>query len=114
VIPTRVRRYLFTHYAPKILLNPIFEDLRKPKAPNRAHVLQGDRHIQTQATSPTLKLSAIQLIVDVGYYVSAARTAIISRVFLHLIKITLDNPLVPRIRRVRSTTRLELTFDKDL
>jgi hypothetical protein len=35
-------------------------------------------------------------------------------VFLHLIKITLDNPLVPRIRRVRSTTRLELTFDKDL
>jgi hypothetical protein len=35
VIPTRVRRYLFTHYAPEILLNPVFEDLRKPKAPNR-------------------------------------------------------------------------------
>jgi hypothetical protein len=34
VIPTRVRRYLFTHYTPEILLNPIFEDLRKPKAPN--------------------------------------------------------------------------------
>jgi hypothetical protein len=35
VIPTQVRRYLFTHYAPEILLNPVFEDLRKPKAPNR-------------------------------------------------------------------------------
>jgi hypothetical protein len=38
VIPTRVRRYLFTHYAPEILLNPVFEDLRKPKAPNNRHV----------------------------------------------------------------------------
>jgi hypothetical protein len=36
VIPTRVRRYLFTHYTPEILLNPVFEDLRKPKAPNRS------------------------------------------------------------------------------
>jgi hypothetical protein len=35
VIPTRVRRYLFTHYTPEILLNPVFEDLRKPKAPNK-------------------------------------------------------------------------------
>jgi hypothetical protein len=35
VIPTRVRRYLFTHYAPEILLIPVFEDLRKPKAPNK-------------------------------------------------------------------------------
>jgi hypothetical protein len=34
VIPTRVRRYLFTHYTPEILLNPVFEDLRKPKVPN--------------------------------------------------------------------------------
>jgi hypothetical protein len=34
VIPTRVRRYLFTHYTPEILLNPVFEDLRKSKAPN--------------------------------------------------------------------------------
>ena len=34
VIPTRVRRYLFTHYTPETLLNPVFEDLRKPKAPN--------------------------------------------------------------------------------
>jgi hypothetical protein len=34
VISTRVRRYLFTHHTPEILLNPVFEDLRKPKAPN--------------------------------------------------------------------------------
>jgi hypothetical protein len=34
VISTRVRRYLFTHYTPETLLNLVFEDLRKPKAPN--------------------------------------------------------------------------------
>ena len=34
VISTRVRRYLFTHYTPETLLNHVFEDLRKPKAPN--------------------------------------------------------------------------------
>jgi hypothetical protein len=34
VIPTRVRRYLFAHYTPEILLNPVFEDLHKPKVPN--------------------------------------------------------------------------------
>jgi hypothetical protein len=38
VIPTRVRRYLFTHYTPEILLNHVFEDLRKPKAPNNTIV----------------------------------------------------------------------------
>jgi hypothetical protein len=37
VIPTRVRRYLFTHCTPEILLNVVFEDLRTPKAPNRVH-----------------------------------------------------------------------------
>jgi hypothetical protein len=35
VVPIRVRRYLFTHYTPETLLNHVFEDLRKPKAPNR-------------------------------------------------------------------------------
>jgi hypothetical protein len=35
VIPTRVRRYLSTRYTPEILLNPVFEDLHKPKAPNK-------------------------------------------------------------------------------
>jgi hypothetical protein len=35
VISTRVRRYLFTHYTPETVLNLVFEDLRKPKAPNR-------------------------------------------------------------------------------
>jgi hypothetical protein len=38
VIPTRVRRYLFTHYTPEILLNHVFEDLRKPKAPNKTRL----------------------------------------------------------------------------
>jgi hypothetical protein len=35
VISTRVRRHLFTHYTPETLLNLVFEDLRKPKAPNK-------------------------------------------------------------------------------
>jgi hypothetical protein len=37
VMPTLVRRYLFTHYTPEILLNPVFEDLRMPKVPNSLH-----------------------------------------------------------------------------
>jgi hypothetical protein len=36
VVPTRVRRYLFTHYTPETLLNHVFEDFRKPKAPNKS------------------------------------------------------------------------------
>jgi hypothetical protein len=42
MVPIRVRRYLFTHYTPEILLNLVFEDLRKPKAPNSAN-LAGER-----------------------------------------------------------------------
>jgi hypothetical protein len=34
VMSILVRRYLFTHYTPETLLNHVFEDLRKPKAPN--------------------------------------------------------------------------------
>jgi hypothetical protein len=30
----QVRRYLLMYYTPKTLLNHVFEDLRKPKAPN--------------------------------------------------------------------------------
>jgi hypothetical protein len=35
VVLIRVRRYLFMYYTPETLLNPVFEDLRKMKAPNR-------------------------------------------------------------------------------
>jgi hypothetical protein len=38
VVPIRVRRYLFTHYTSETLLNHVFEDLRKPKAPNIIYV----------------------------------------------------------------------------
>jgi hypothetical protein len=34
VVLIRVRRYLFMYYTPETLLNHVFEDLRKPKAPN--------------------------------------------------------------------------------
>jgi hypothetical protein len=41
VVPIRVRRYLFTHYTPETSLNHVFEDLRKPKAPNTYHLGNG-------------------------------------------------------------------------
>jgi hypothetical protein len=34
-----VRRYLLMYYTPETLSNHVFEDLRKPKAPNREKVL---------------------------------------------------------------------------
>ena len=34
VVLIRVKRYLFMYYTPETLLNHVFEDLRKPKAPN--------------------------------------------------------------------------------
>jgi hypothetical protein len=43
MVPIRVRRYLFTHYTPETLLNYVFEDLRKPKAPNIFHPLASGR-----------------------------------------------------------------------
>jgi hypothetical protein len=35
VVLIQIRRYLSTHYTSETLLNHVFEDLRKPKAPNR-------------------------------------------------------------------------------
>jgi hypothetical protein len=51
VIPTRVRRYLFTHYTPEILLNPVFEDLRKPKVPNRWAASDGSDYRSVEWTA---------------------------------------------------------------
>jgi hypothetical protein len=34
-MPTLVRGYLFTHCTTEILSNPVFEDLRTPKVPNK-------------------------------------------------------------------------------
>jgi hypothetical protein len=31
----RIRRYMFTYFTWETLLNYVFEDLRKPKAPNK-------------------------------------------------------------------------------
>jgi hypothetical protein len=36
----RIRRYLLMYYTPETLSNRVFEDLRKPKAPNNAEVLK--------------------------------------------------------------------------
>jgi hypothetical protein len=40
VVLTRVRRYPFTHCTPETLLNYVFKDLRKPKAPNNNFITQ--------------------------------------------------------------------------
>jgi hypothetical protein len=37
----RVQRYLFMYYTPRTLLNHVFEDLRKPKAPNTSDKMSG-------------------------------------------------------------------------
>jgi hypothetical protein len=39
VVLIQIRRYLSTHYTPETLLNHVFEDLRKPKAPNNGYVV---------------------------------------------------------------------------
>ena len=49
VVPIRVRRYLFTHYTPETSLNHVFEDLRKPKAPNRSQYILS-LHVDSVAT----------------------------------------------------------------
>jgi hypothetical protein len=37
ILMIRIRRYLFTYFTWKTLPNHVFEDLRKPKAPNITH-----------------------------------------------------------------------------
>jgi hypothetical protein len=37
----RVRRYLLMYFTPETLLNHVFEDLRKPKAPNNFLITNG-------------------------------------------------------------------------
>jgi hypothetical protein len=54
----RVRRYLFTYYTPETLLNHVFEDLRKPKAPNRLRRQQHPRRF-SRPTADVLVLKAI-------------------------------------------------------
>jgi hypothetical protein len=69
VIPTRVRRYLFTRYTPEILLNPVFEDLRKPKAPNRRGEITSPvpKRFATSVVSPvTLLLNVHYLVIVTG------------------------------------------------
>jgi hypothetical protein len=41
VVLIQIRRYLFMYYTPKTLLNHVFEDLRKPKAPNTFRIIYG-------------------------------------------------------------------------
>jgi hypothetical protein len=53
VVLTHVRRYLFTHYTLETLLNHVFEDLRKPKAPNSPFTLETSTlGTQTQVFEP--------------------------------------------------------------
>jgi hypothetical protein len=63
VVPIRVRRYLFIHYTPETLLNHVFEDLRKPKAPNSYldTVLRGVPHCGANTISNTLSILIFKL-----------------------------------------------------
>jgi hypothetical protein len=71
VVPIRVRRYLFTHYTPKTLLNLVFEDLRKPKAPNILQLQTGPKFSAPcapierlgQATVDALGVGATRLVI---------------------------------------------------
>jgi hypothetical protein len=45
VILIRDRRRMFTHYTRKTLLNYVFEDLRKTKAPNKDDEVQNDNDL---------------------------------------------------------------------
>ena len=58
----RVRRYLFTHYTLETLLNHVFEDLRKPKAPNNSRV----RTFDSSKYSKCLFLSKVGLLWGEG------------------------------------------------
>jgi hypothetical protein len=59
-------------------------------------------HAHIDSTLSTLKLWAIQLIVDIKYYAPTVQTTIHPCVFLHLRRIDLGCPLVLRIRQVLS------------
>jgi hypothetical protein len=62
VVLTHVRRYLFTHCTPETLLNHVFEDLRKPKAPNRHHyrIFRPSRLLQLKDPSCHLRRRQLQ------------------------------------------------------
>jgi hypothetical protein len=59
VVPIRVRRYLFTHYTPETLLNHVFEDLRKPKAPNSAPAAGEALLINVAATTQVVSAAIV-------------------------------------------------------
>jgi hypothetical protein len=52
VVLIRIRRYLSTHYTPETLLNHVFEDLRKPKAPNNARAPFDKGRLVAQSRAP--------------------------------------------------------------
>jgi hypothetical protein len=64
-----VRRSLSTHYTPETLLNHVFEDLRKPKAPNTEYIAAGHCCAQLLWMRQTLrdygyKLTKVPLLCD--------------------------------------------------
>jgi hypothetical protein len=64
VVLIRVQRYLFMYYTLETLLNHVFEDLRKPKAPNthgamRGQALRRSSHYTQASSTDTLRTSAL-------------------------------------------------------
>jgi hypothetical protein len=53
----QVRRYLLMYFTPKTLLNHVFEDLRKPKAPNITQIwAKGRQNMASDEARSHLKL----------------------------------------------------------
>jgi hypothetical protein len=61
VVLIRVRRYLFIYYTPETLLNHVFEDLRKTKAPNRGPILKLAGQSNAIAPEPFNPQSEVQI-----------------------------------------------------
>jgi hypothetical protein len=77
VVLTQVRRYLFTHCTPEILLNHTFEDLRKPKAPNSVN-MEVD-HVEGIRRSSRLETNDEMKIVDKATMRAMAKDAFINK-----------------------------------
>jgi hypothetical protein len=61
VLVIQFRRYLLTHFTWKTLLNHVFEDLRKPKAPNKKEAQRRVQHVGVQGPFIKSKWSYVSI-----------------------------------------------------
>jgi hypothetical protein len=68
----RVRRYLLMYFTPETLLNHVFEDLRKPKAPNRHAGPVLGRH--------SVEIYTLESPISLSYNIARSKMATIANV----------------------------------